>query len=545
MKFPKKTTYCLLLFLVLVNIMMRFPRTPHAIGVDSFVVKGLADSIAIDGFAIWMLHPLSYLGLFPLSYPSGGIYFVATYEVLTGDLGETSLLVISMLLGVLGVPIAFMMAREFKDDDAFALVVAFIFSLSPKFINTTMWESPTRSAFMTFAPLFLWALLRAHKSPDRKNVALVILILFFVATFHRLAVLMIVVIVGYIITYMFIILIRLFKIKLPGLLLRERYKRRIRPLAIAGFLGMSFAILLASGVLENYTYGRLLIGDDVATETLNLGISLTRSVGLLLPLFIVGIIAIGYQRNKTIAQPLFLFVIIGLIPTLVLRVYTGFYVLSFMSIFIGAGVVAILRLPKKRRFLSVVMVSALFAGSVAFANYMQDYEIKGGDYMSEHTYTTGLYARYMTEGTIVSNDGLIGSRISTITHRPYLPVGGATTVHYGPEQLSFRFVDPSDVQVVQVPLTELTVESDSPFAVTGTPKAVEHWAQIMDNSLESDTAQSRLEEYGVRIAVEDKHFYGAYRAYGNIYYGAPFPNSVHWQRYKIYEESYCILWMVK
>ena len=544
MRLPKKTTYLLLLTLILVNILLRFPKTPHAIGVDSFVIKGLADSIAIEGHAAWMLHPLSYLGLYPLSYPSGGMYLIASFEVLTNDIGETSLLVISILLGVLGVLISFMMAKEFRDDDVFALIVAFLFSLSPKFIATTLWESPTRSAFMTFAPLFLWALMRAHKNPNRRNFMLVITILIFIATFHRLVVLMMIVIIAYIVTSIFIVTLRLFKMKFPGLLLRQRPKNHMKKLAIAGFLLLCGVLLVTSGVLDMYSYGKVASGTDPLNETINLGVSLTRSVGLLLPFFLVGIVVIGHRRNKTIAEPLFLFVIVGLVPTLLLRLYTGFYVLPFISIFIGAGLVALLSIPKKRKYLSGIAVSALLVASITFSAMVVEYEISEDDYISNETYSAGTYAREMTLGSIVANDGLTGSRISMLTHRAYLPLGGATTVHFGPEQLSFGFVQPDEVEVVQVALTELTLESDSPFDVRNVADAEKEWAAlIMDQSYSE--AHHYLVKYDVRTALEVKNLYESYRAYGKIYEETPFLMSIHGLTYKLYEDSTCMMWTVR
>ncbi|MCK4444918.1 MAG: hypothetical protein KAW09_10255, partial [Thermoplasmata archaeon] len=99
MKFPKNTNYMLILFLITLSILLRFPRTPHSVGVDAFMMQGLANTIVEDGHAAWIIHPLSYFGLYPLSYPSGGIFIPASVDILTGYPSEVSILALSLLMG--------------------------------------------------------------------------------------------------------------------------------------------------------------------------------------------------------------------------------------------------------------------------------------------------------------------------------------------------------------------------------------------------------------------------------------------------------------
>src|SRR3990170_905857 len=66
MKLSKRVMRCLLLVVTLLAVAMRFPRTEHEVGVDSFFIHNLATNIRDNGFAEWILSPLSFLGWYPL-----------------------------------------------------------------------------------------------------------------------------------------------------------------------------------------------------------------------------------------------------------------------------------------------------------------------------------------------------------------------------------------------------------------------------------------------------------------------------------------------
>src|SRR2546428_10650010 len=68
---PKRVVYCLLLALSSANILFRYPLdVGHELGADTTFVHTLATGIMQDGQASWILHALSYFGLYALSYPS-------------------------------------------------------------------------------------------------------------------------------------------------------------------------------------------------------------------------------------------------------------------------------------------------------------------------------------------------------------------------------------------------------------------------------------------------------------------------------------------
>ncbi|MFQ6059909.1 MAG: DUF6541 family protein [Thermoplasmata archaeon] len=546
MKFPKKTNYMLILFLIALSLMLRFPNTPHSVGVDAFVMQGLANCIVRDGYAAWIIHPLSYLGLYPLSYPSGGIFLPASFVALSGHSSEVSILALSFLMGIIGVLGAYLLAREFKDDDVFAFLVAFLFCLAPKFILNTTWETPTRGGFMAFTPIFLWALLRAHRQPSRKNIAMTITMLFILATFHRLAILMLIVILAYVFTYIFLIIVKIAKLKMPALFLRPRARSKMRLFGVAALLGLGILLMFGSGVLESYEWGKIAHGTSLLIQLLNLGTSLTRSAGALTPFLLVGAVVLAYQRNKTLKESFILFIVLAIIPTLYLRKYTGFYVPIFISLLAGMGIVGIVLVSKNRKRTSAAIVISILLVASVLTVALLGYESQGTKYMTREEYNTGLYARSRLNGTIFANNGLFASRVSAISGLPYLPVGGATIAGIGPEQLAYGFVLQSEVHVVQVPIDKLTIDSDSPFAAVEVPNPQSDYGTIHDGILDSPTyhaANELLARYDVQYALEDKATYGHYSAFKKTYYSR-FLSSVHNQRYKLYESGRTLIWPI-
>ncbi|UCD92980.1 MAG: hypothetical protein JSV43_03455, partial [Methanobacteriota archaeon] len=493
---------------------------------------------------------LSYMGLYPLSYPSGGIFLPASVIVLTDASAEVSILILSVLMGLIGVLGSYLLAREFRDDDMFAFVVAFLFCLAPKFILNTTWETPTRGGFMAFTPIFLWSLLRAHRDPSRKNIAMPILFLFILSTFHRLALLMLIVILAYISAYFFFVLVKIAKLKMPTVFLRPKARKRMRLFGVIALIALAAALIFGSGVLDSYEEGRLLTSDQVPVELFNLGVSLTRSSGVLAPFLMVGAVVLAYQRNKTLKESFVLFVVLAIIPTLYLRRYTGFYVPVFLSLLAGMGVIGILMVARRRKKAIAAVFVAMVVGSLALTGLLLEYESETSKYMSMEEYDTGLYAKQHVTGTIFTNSGLLGTRVASVSGSPYLPIGGATVARTGPEQLAFGFVNLDDVYVTQIPLDQLTLNSDHPFVAHGVPNAQREWRAIHDGWIDNpedrypDTDRF-LGEYEIYYALEDRtlpsHFQWAgpirySRFLGDPYYG------VHHVRYKMYESGRNQIW---
>jgi len=542
MKLSRKTTLALLLSLITFNILLRYPQSGHELGVDSFFVHALASSILVGGHARWILNPLSYFGLYPLSYPSAGPFFLASLSSSTGLNLEAAILLMSLLLGPIGILGAFVMAREFRDDPTFALGVALIYGLAPRFLVFTLWSASTRNLFMALLPLFIWALLRNYRKASWPNALVLALVFMTVAATHRLVVLMLGVVVAFVLAIVVLVALRILRIRFPRQILHNSARKVAPHLALGVVVAISVGILAATDVLEEYSVGEFGSGTDVSTQLINLGISIARSGGLALPLVLVGLVVITRQRGKTIREPFLALTFLALIPTLSLRQYTGFYILPFLAIFGGLGLVGLMNVWRRRPRAYRALALALVVAISGFSMVVLDIEVQRSSTLDDRTYNTGLYVGAVDlPGTLVVNDGLHAVRVAAISGARVLPVGGAGTTFQSPELLAYGFYTGDEVnqRVVRMDIFSLTIESDSLWIATGIQAELD-WVTILESPYGA-IPDSLRERYRPSLYLELRSASGSYLAYDNRYC-SDLGLTVRQSGYRLFENEVHTLW---
>src|SRR6267378_8491944 len=156
MKLSNRVTLSLLGALVCFNLLLRFPTSGHEVDIDSYFIHALTGAIVDNGRAEWTISPLSYFGWYPLSYPSAGPFELAGISELSGSSIETSILVMTLFLGPLGILGTFVLAREVRADNPFAISAAFLYGIAPRFLSITLWTGSTRNLFTALLPIFIW-----------------------------------------------------------------------------------------------------------------------------------------------------------------------------------------------------------------------------------------------------------------------------------------------------------------------------------------------------------------------------------------------------
>lgn len=542
MKLPRKTTFALLGAIIVLSMILRYPRSQHEVGVDSFFVHTLAVAIVSDGHAEWILNPFSYFGWYPLSYPSAGPFFLGSASSLTGLNLEASILIIALLLGPIGILSAFMMAREFRSDPVFALVVAFLYGLAPRFLAFTLWSASTRSLFMALLPIFMWALLANYRRRSTSRLVVLAISVVMLAATHRLVALLSVVLVAFLLAVTVLVFLRILRIHFPRIVLRSRFRRATPHLALATLVGIAGAMLIGTDVLQEYTYGELSSGTEPYIQLLNLSVSIARSGGVALPLMLVGLVVVTRQRNKTIHEPFLALAFLGLIPTLLLRQYAGFYILPLLVLLGGLGFLGLLDVAKRRPRLVPVtgVVLTLVAGG--FSAYVLGVEIARSTGIDSETYATSLYAKGLASPwTYVANDGLTGIQVAAISGVRILPVGGAGTTFQSPELLAFGFYSADEVnaQLMRVSIQELTIESDSLWIAPDIQAELD-WVLILQAP--NGEIPRRLESrYAPTFLLELKAAAGQFLAYDNTYC-SDLGLWAHASAYRIYENGRESLW---
>lgn len=199
MRLSKRVQYAMISFLVLLNLSFRvylLRIVDHlAIRNDGVYNTYLAKSIIEAGQAKWLVSPLSYFGLYPLSYPSGNAFFISGVSLSTGIPIESSVLMMSAALSVLSVLFMYLLSREIINNALCAFLASFAFSLSPLFIYYTTWDGTSRAILITFIPLFLFLTIKSLKMKNdeqmrkkTKLLFLVFLVLLVMLSMHRTAV---------------------------------------------------------------------------------------------------------------------------------------------------------------------------------------------------------------------------------------------------------------------------------------------------------------------------------------------------------------------
>jgi len=538
MRLPKRVCLAFLLFLVSLNLILRYPRTPHELDYDGFVFHGMIRFLVADGYATWIIHPLSYFGLYPLSHPGGGLFLVGSLTQVSGIPIEGSILLLDFVVVVVGLLGAFALSMELRKNELLALLVSAAFSLAPTFVTSLMWSVPARTLFTALIPSFIWSVLRWQRTKEVRWLSLVGAILVLMMAAHRLTVLMGVVLIAFVLTMILFVIARTLRIKFASLVLTASFRRFSNAAIFGSFVVALAAILLVGGVLASYRTGQVGVGSGIISEATNFAVSLTRSIGFLSPLVPIGIVAAYRRRPKDFKEPFLLMVLLVICPTLTLRQYTGYYVIPFAAVFIGLGLIWVIEKLKARLLQGAAVVGALIV-LVASSGYIVNYNLQTSPFVDDWSYTHGLYVLQSTRGTVIANDGVLGSEIFLASGHPYLPVGGATTAFQSPELLIFGFVDKNNLRVYPVPVTDLTVDSDTPFTLVGV-QAEADWVQILDGT--PGSIPSRLyATYSPTYLAENWDTWGGYTAYGHVY-GSPFINAVHQQSYKAFEIQGQTLW---
>ncbi len=499
----------------------------------------MTQSLIDNGHATWILNPLSYFGLYPLSQPSGPMFLLAGVTGIAGQPIEAGIVLLDWMIVVVGLLSAFFLSMELRRDEGLAVLVSALFSLAPRFVFDLLWAFPNRTLFAALVPLLLLGLLRWYARRNVRWFGLVLVIVLLMTSAHRLTVLMGAVAIGYVLTAILLVLSRTLRIRYGSRVLSRGF-RRAQDLVVLGSFFLLSAGLLIFGVLDSYETGRLGIGSGIVLQLSNLAVSLARSVGLVVALVPLGVIVVYRLHGKEFKEPFLLMILLVLIPTLSLRQYTGYYVISLTAVFIGMGLWWIVlrlrgRLPKMTVAAAAVLVT------IASSYYVIEINLESQPYATDSAYTHGLFVLHSTEGTIVANDGILGSELFMVSAHPYLPVGGATTSFQSPELVMFGFVNRSDLRIYQLPISTLTIEDDSPFVLQNV-QAEADWATLLSNSPGSVPAFI-LATYHPRYLAEDWRSQGGFSAYGKIY-ASPFVVGIHQTSYKVFEISGQTLWYV-
>jgi hypothetical protein len=520
MRLPRKVNYCILLALVFITIVFRFPiGVDHEMGSDTTFVHTMANSIAQDGYAKWILHPSSYFGLYALSYPSAAPFVLSSVFLVSDITIEGAVFLFGQILAIVGVISAYIMAKLIRDDDIFAHSIALLFTLAPFYIKDTTWVASSRGFVVALLPFFLLLLIKHMKTKDLRYLILSLAVFLVLGSMHRMGLLVILIFIAYILA----LPLHLVTQRLRFSLIRFEKPMRFALvfLALIAFLSIfyiqfQFPGISGSNVVEQYERGAILSGRSFPALLINMGVSFVGRVGLLLPLAPIGLIAYVWKRPKESVDKFLLLTIFIFLPLLSLRDYIIEFVIPIFALLVVTGAIGLTMTLKKRKQLSAVFLAGLLVASAVFSwqtkDRWRDFYITDQP-VPEAVYDAALYIRYRGWGTVATNAGLTGGRLAAISGLPNLPMGGASTHFLSPQQLMWDFVDGESLEVRLVNLTSVSFNTDEIYVPVHVPNAELHWELIFGyrNPTES---RSLMNYYRVHFVASDNSILSYYTSYG-------------------------------
>lgn len=533
--------------MVSLTLVFRYPlAVSHELGSDTSFIHSLTDSLVTQGRALWILNPLSYFGLYALSYPSAAPFLFASLSDMAGIPAEPVVLFVGFVFAIVGCLATFTAARLIRNDLRFVILATLLFSLAPYYIKETTWMGSSRGLVTALVPGLFLLLLLHLRTRDPRYLVLAVLLAALMGTVHRMGLFAAFILIAYLLATPFHKLTQ--QLRFAYLKRETSYRYATFGTAVAALVFLFsaqfvFPGLAGSDVFEQYQTGTLFSGSSVPVLVTNMAISLTGKFGLLLPLLVLGIPTWCWKRPKEPKDKFILVTIFLTIPLLSLRDYVAEFL-----VFVFAVQVAFALLPRttklpRRKIQAVAVIAVLTVSTMAFAWVMKDYwreQYYNDGPIPDDLYATALYVQHDTAGSIISNEGMSAGRIAAIANRPVFPIGGASDHWYGPQQLTFGLVDATGIQVQQLPLSDITFQTDWIFNPVNVRNAKDDYEIIFYNDYGSPAGTRLLVMYGIHYLVLMNSKPAEFQSY--IWRSSPFVVQTQQVTYRTFDSGLNSLW---
>jgi 6-pyruvoyl-tetrahydropterin synthase-like protein len=544
----KRVVYGLLLSLSAANILFRYPLdVGHELGADTTFVHTLATGVTQTGHAGWVIHPLSYFGLYALSYPSAIPFTLGSTSLTTGLPMEGAMLFFGWIVSIAGAWGAYLASRSIRRDDLFALTVAVLFSLSPFYVKDTFWVGSSRGFVVGLVPVLVLLLVKHLRTMRIRYFVLAIVLIVLLTAIHRMGVLAFFVLVAYLFAIPFHRVTQRLRFSLARYERLSRYAMFLS--GVTGFVSMFYVQFAYPGlggadVVEQYGQG-VLQGSSFPLVLANMGFSLAGKIGPLIPFAVVGLVAYTWRRPKEVVDKFVLTAVLLFLPLLPLRDYIAEFLFLFFVLVMVIGLFSIRRLRPNRQKLAASLIVVLLAGSVATSWVMKDYW--RGRYptdaaIPDNTYSTGVYVKHTTFGTLLANEGLLGGHLAAVSGRAVLPLGGPSLHWTSPQQLLWGFVNPAGVGVRALEIMTISFNTDSIFVPVNVRNSEVDWEVVLFYTA-PEVANRNLQTYDVHYVIVDKRIPFEFESYG---YDRPSGLLVLLDdtSYKVYDSTRQSIWYV-
>lgn len=416
----KKTVLLLLAALVLLSWALRYPLVEHErFQTDSYFIHLLSNSIVDEGYAVWTFHPLSYVGYYPFSYPSGVPFILAELSILTGLSVEVCILLCNIAFSTMFCLAIFLLARQFILRPELAILATFFAVLGVRFVDTTYWDGSARGPMVVLLTMAFMAAYRSSSIGQWRLYPVAILIGATTFVVHHMAVLFVLLGAAYVLSTLEL------QVILPRVRLRKRQVAAMLTLCLIGaIIWVTYSISdLADASEAPRTQDSSLFSFEpmMVSTLLNVVASYTNQIGFILPFAFLASIWIFRRRDFGMGR-LFLFtIIVSFVPLVDRSLYVAMIITPFVS---TLGVLWIGRYYDSTRRKTAVMaiVILLMASSLSLTVWSSD---RWNDevYISGDTvevdsqlFSDASYLRVQYPGTeFLSNSNVQGVKTAALT----------------------------------------------------------------------------------------------------------------------------------
>lgn len=488
-KYNPPTQLVLLLGLIVLNIILRYPLTPHAIGWDTFTIQAISNTVTEYGCAKWWVTELSIFGLYPCSYASSVPFIISGISQITDTVPEWSIWFFGVLTGIISLFFTYLLAGELNDSFIFKYSVAFTYSISPGILYFSTWQLSSRGLFISFLPIFIYLLLKIYHSKTKFLFAKYALLfmsitLLLIATHHLFYFLFLVIISVLIST----------KIQKTKFLSAScSYST-----TIILFMALIFAFLLPffTGLFID-SGGRYAWIFDILKIYI-------RYSGIVFFFGISGLIYLIAKGNKNNEDWFLLFTIYFLVPFMYIRLYSVWFALIYISLLAGISLLNIMRSNLKSAQSMIIIYLVLFVG---FSTYYQawntgmmddNFHQSNDRYMEDSTYEGALWMKsYVSrDNVIVVNEPSIGRRILATSEIPSLT--GDDTI-----DLSYGLVNISRFKISKNSPLSVEYYKDNPYVITPGSGSTDFFIRKLNSvDIESRWGQEIISEFNISGFVE-------------------------------------------
>ncbi|MHA2072033.1 MAG: hypothetical protein ACW985_09645, partial [Candidatus Thorarchaeota archaeon] len=176
-----------LLLIVALSIIVRVPRVPHIQGYDGYVLAIESYSL-LSGYAqTWLIHPLSYFGIFSFSgYPFGAVATFSLCIIIGGSL-ETATFIYIAFFSMIAALSSYLLSSHLFEDLRYRFIGTIFYVLLPTVYEFSYNSSTARVGFIALLPLFILFVLKWIKYGKTKPLLEACITLTTQILFHRTA----------------------------------------------------------------------------------------------------------------------------------------------------------------------------------------------------------------------------------------------------------------------------------------------------------------------------------------------------------------------